>query len=376
MELFEGNLDLILEDISLLKKEFYQQSKNLGEKEILPTLWSKQSFLKINGYDLIYDSFCGVNLQSYLSSKIDYQVSDFISKKGNYRYFVQSILPILERKYCSISSFPKSHTLARKDMVDIMKDYMLKEHPEYYESFISFFKSGLIFSMDIPEGASFTIFDMILNHHIVILSNKIENDVLFMSNLIHEFGHVVDALYLFTLIDNDHDSIEILSSTWERGFLAFLLENKIQIENIYTTLRSWYQGGFISCLNQEYLCGLPKKYLDEENYRLRSVIPILFDQLVCNRKNYQIPRSHIKDIVSYPYAVAISSSFMALRSDDREKYFYLQGKIEKERLENKKVHIEDYLNLIDFNIPEYVSRDLDLLIQGSKDVQKQKFLKR
>ena len=47
MELFEGNLDLLLEDISLLKKQFYQQSKNLGEKEILPTLWSKQSFLKI-----------------------------------------------------------------------------------------------------------------------------------------------------------------------------------------------------------------------------------------------------------------------------------------------------------------------------------------
>ncbi len=98
--------------------------------------------------------------------------------------------------------------------------------------------------------------------------------------------------------------------------------------------------------------------------------------MVCNKKNYQIPRSHIKDIVSYPYAVAISSSFMALRGDDREKYFYLQGQIEKERLENKKVHIENYLDLIDFNIPEYVSRDLNLLVQGSKNVQKQKFLKR
>lgn len=217
---------------------------------------------------------------------------------------------------------------------------------------------------------------MVLNHHNVMVSNKVENDALFMSNLIHEFGHVVDANHLSGLIDKDYNTREILSIKWEREFLAFLLENKIQTENAYTALKTWYHGSFNACLNQEFLCEIPKKYLKEENYRLRSVIPISFDQLVCARQNYKIPRVSIRNIVSYPFAIAIGSSIMALRYDDREKYFYLQRQIEKERLENKKTHVKDYLSLIDFDIPEYVSRDLDLLVQGSKDLQKQKFLKR
>lgn len=378
MELFEGSVSLLLKDISLLKKRLCKKTGGTGEKEVLYTLVDKLMLLKeISGeYHLTHDSFYEYLLQSYRKSDLDHQVSDFISKKGNYRCFVQSILPILEEKWNHIISFPKSHTLTKKEIVDIIKDYVSKEHPEYYESFISFLKGGIIFSSNIPERVAFTNFDMVLNHHNVMVSNKVENDALFMSNLIHEFGHVVDANHLSGLIDKDYNTREILSIKWEREFLSFLLENKIQIENAYTVLKDWYQGGFIACLSQEFLCVLPKKYLDEENYRLRSLIPISFDQLVCNKKNYQIPRSHIKDIVSYPYAVAISSSSMALRSDDREKYFYLQRQIEKERLENKKTHVKDYLSLIDFDIPEYVSRDLDLLVQGSKDLQKQKFLKR
>lgn len=378
MELFEGNASLLLEDISLLKKRLYQKTEGTGEKEVLYTLWDKIMLLKeiSGGYLLTLDSFYEYLLQAYMKSDLDQQVLDFISKKGNYRCFVQSILPILEEKWNHIISFPKSHTLAKKEVIDIMKDYVSKEHPEYYASFISFLKEGLIFSVNILEREAFTNFDIVLNHHNVMVSNKVENDALLMSNLIHEFGHVVDASHLSNLIDKDYDGREILSIKWEREFLLFLLENKIQIENAYTVLKDWYQASFIACLSQEFLCVLPKEYLTEEKYRLRSMIPISVDQLVCNRKNYQIPRRHIKDIVSYPYAIAIGSTLMTLRQDDREKYFYLQRQIEKERLENKKVHIEDYLNLIDFNIPEYVSRDLDLLIQGSKDVQKQKFLKR
>lgn len=378
MELFEGSVSLLLEDISLLKKRLYQKTEGTGEKQILYTLWDKLMLLKeiSGGYHLTLDSFYEHLFQSYIKSDLDQHISDFISKKGNYRYFIQSILPILEKKWSHIISFPKSHTLTKKEVVDIMKDYVSKEHPEYYESFISFLKDGLIFSSNIPEERAFTNFDMVLNHHNVMVSNKVENDALFMSNLIHEFGHVVDANHLSNLIDKDYDSREILSIKWEREFLAFLLENKIQTENAYTALKTWYHGSFNACLNQEFLCEIPKKYLKEENYRLRSVIPISFDQLVCARQNYKIPRVSIRNIVSYPFAIAIGSSIMALRYDDREKYFYLQRQIEKERLENKKTHVKDYLSLIDFDIPEYVSRDLDLLVQGSKDLQKQKFLKR
>ncbi len=142
MTLFEGSASLLLEDISLLKKQLYQKGENFEEKEVLYTLTSKLAlFNGMSGaYRLTFDPCCQQQLQSYVKNDQDEHVSDFISKKGNYQCFVQSILPILEKKYSSIVSFSKSHTLLKKDMFDIMKDYISKEHPDYYEFFISFLK--------------------------------------------------------------------------------------------------------------------------------------------------------------------------------------------------------------------------------------------
>lgn len=378
MELITGNLDLLYQDISMLEEELNCRNSTSSKKDILLSLHNKAKLLyKVNG-DYITIQFYYIIYYNILCKRfIKSMISDFISKKEENYLFSKDIISVLKDKDSEIATFDEYSTFSQAEMIDLMKDYMDKEHSNYYKSFIDFLSDGRIFLKLSNKNYGVTLTDMIFNNHNVITNKIIKNDVSFMTTLIHEFAHTVDANNLLTLLNKDFCSTELLSIKWEREFIEYLLENNIQLDNSYTHLNKLYKVFLKKLIIQEYLGKLPKRFLKKERYLQKNKIGVNiakdFNKLVYeNNLECDFSLTSINRILPYTYSMAIGSYLMVLRNEDKEQYLSMSRKIEKERLENKSVDIKSFLDIIDCELPMYVSKDLDMLINGSNTLQKGK----
>lgn len=345
MNIIMGDIALLKEDITLLHKQLNNAKKN--EDNILSSLVN-QIYL----HDVITESKqipienkWLLRLRKVCKSKNKKQLMQFIKQAEVHNKFTKMMIDCYYHKIDQIIRGKLYTELPEEEEITIIKDFVSKELPEYYKLFIDALAKQRLFRTKSTkyQGLRATFLNSITNNHNILVNDNMS--VLFMGNVVHEFGHVIEGVLLHNNIFDKNTCSEIISCKYERKFYSFLLENQLLTDEVYTVLAQYYDNNLDYLLTLEYLSNLSPKLLEQQ---------------------IKDPRYCIDKTLPYAYGMTIANYLEALRNNDLDKYNYLFKRIDTNRLQNSRNNITDIMDVLDNDIPSMIDKDINHIIEGSK----------
>ena len=209
-----------------------------------------------------------------------------------------------------------------------------------------------------------------------IVLDRVEYDIVSMNNLVHEFGHTYDLNHInsaesynrqYYLSFND----EIISRTFERLFVDFLLENNILYDEAKDQLFDLHAGNYEFILTSYIISLLPDTYIsptiNQTPTKVYKLVGRHFSRHDSTRnfinKLFQKP-VELQDAYKYAYGDVVS---MILREkvksdnyslDSVDEFIYMKEDLfNPDMLEKLKVNPKTYVKLY--------KKDMDLLKKQS-----------
>ena len=214
--------------------------------------------------DKVLDKSTNTSMHAFAQYAVDNSILIRNSLKN-----LNSYLKSIRFRYVPNESLVRSYS--EKDFKDIILSYFNTCGEKYYKIAKKYFDENRIHVGYTPNGklskenigGFFAHLIWLESGYLVSMYNKY--DTWSMSSVVHELGHAIDAeLFIFPqqkVISVFSDTLlEVPSTTFEMGFLDYLINNKID-----------YYGGLLHfndriALVQEYYKNLEKLFNGEDNY--------------------------------------------------------------------------------------------------------------
>ncbi len=269
-------------------------------------------------------------------------------------------------------------TLSEEDYYNIFFDFMNRIGLE--KCFDKYVKTKRIYttSKSIEENTlGFTIFNPITKDSNILVDGLLDYDIFSMFTLAHEFGHVYD-LNKFNGDMNSWNTHfyqsfngEVIPKIFERLFVEFLLDNKIQVPETKILLGDMLNYNYEFVLASYIITLIPDIYLLDDSYLELS--PTKIYKLVGEyfSKNNRVRKFinkcsniDVKDTFQYSYGDVISMILKdRIKKDDysldslKEFFEYRNKPFEIEMLEKLRVTPDRYVKLY--------KKDIELLKKPS-----------
>ena len=238
---------------------------------------------------------------------------------------------------------PEGIKLDEKQKYEIFMDFLKENHPSCKSIFEWLIQEKRIYEIDktslkneTEETAStsaITIYNLNKkNFHILV--SKCNSDILQLSALSHENGHVIDGVHGIStkgIKDMNHylyknHFIEVISSIYEKDFLDFAIRNNIDKNLSLDALQSYYLDIFYHFDEMNLIHHLPKNIIINGNYK--KITKKKLYELV-NKKGEvlvdfdELPAPSELDYsfnISYGYGKALATYFTNLRKNNKNKF--------------------------------------------------------
>lgn len=243
------------------------------------------------------------NRRKYFKKLDVYQdqfITNFIINKDFHNSFMGEVLSGVEENFLDVEETDVCPTteLSDTDYYDIFFQFMKSINLE--ELFDKYIKEKKIYSTSLGfcEGnLGFTLFNPITNDSDIFIK-EFEYNIHSMFTLAHEFGHVYDLSKFETDVSKYNDYFyksffgEVISKTFEKLFLDYMISNKILVDETKDKLFEW------NIINHDYVLGcymlslLPDKYIANESYT-----KLTKDKFIDLVKSYFISEDTVRDYV-------------------------------------------------------------------------------
>lgn len=306
-------------------------------------------------------------------------MKNYLANKEFHRHFFEPIRmkSAHELRKLPIDDYVGITDLSEEDFYNILYEFMNKLGLS--KTFDKFIKNKRIYKSQIEligEVTGTVLYNPISKDSDIVL-DRAEYDIVSMYTLAHEFGHLYDMNHFndvesynrqYHLSFND----EIISKTFERLFVDFLLENNILYDEAMDQLFDMYAGNHEFILTAYIISLLPDIYIREANPYIK-ITPTKIYKLVERYFSRKDPIKHfvngmkkvaIQDTYKYAYGDVIS---MILRERVKEDNFSLdaidrfislkEDLFNPEMLEKLKVDPKTYVKLY--------KKDIELLKKQS-----------
>ena len=162
--------------------------------------------------------------------------------------------------------------LSEDDYYNILFEFMNKIGlAKYFDKYV---RGKRIYSskLELINGASgIGLYNPISKDSDIVI-DRMEYDIFSMCSLAHEFGHIYDMNHFSESIEcyNNHTfqtfNDEVVSKTFERLFLDYLIENNILSEEAKDILFDFYDCSYQFILTAYILTLIPDKYIIDSSY--------------------------------------------------------------------------------------------------------------
>lgn len=287
MKIISDNPNNLLEKLDIAKKQF-ENSKSREEKlalwwyiyhleNIIPSVIPEFSFKKMTDGDT-KNSKMVAKKATEIEGRI---IKNFLQYKDFHRVFLEG----LQRKSAhqlrrlnkylednEMNGYSNITDLIEDEYYNIMFEFMNKIGlAKYFDKYI---RGKRIYSskLELPAGATAVgIYNPISKDSDIAL-DRMEFDIFSMCSLAHEFGHIYDLNHFNKGIEcyNNHSfksfNDEVVSKTFERLFLDYLIENNILGEEAKDILFDFYDCSYQSILSAYIISLIPDKYIKDGSY--------------------------------------------------------------------------------------------------------------
>lgn len=267
---------------------------------------------------------------------------NFIQNKEFHQKYLKDILTVIDENLGQIDDTYRSMKttyLTDCECYDIMLEYARSVNK--YDLFKELVKNKRIFELDNNDLYNGEALNIMNNENSFIFLNNFSNDVMSMTTLIHEFGHIDDfnianKKYSINEINNQNlMSVynEVNSKYHEKKFLHYLIDNNILKDEAIDTIIDLYWKDYDEILATYILSLLPDKVIFNEKYvnmdgeKIKELLPKKFP---CSGDIIESLELDLQEDVNYCYG-AIVSEFLDTKEEREKFYNNYRGKYFDER---------------------------------------------
>lgn len=392
MKIFSKDIDSIHREIDSLKKGLLTCKSNdliyyfyylASEYQLIRDMGFK---LDSNDIKILDDNVSYANIyETKVSKSKRKKIDNFIKNKALINDIANRMISIYDRNFNYRSIKPLY--LEENQMAEIILDFLNDEFNQA-DKFKEMVNNNHIFNFGVGKEeekmntSAYTIHNFITGNSMMCLSNNnYIVDVNLMKNIVHEFGHVIDAEYFKSFSKKDSfsyllssDYSEVYSILYEKLFLEYLIKNRIFKSNAHTELVGLCIGiynkfnsiGYLSTLDDNLLINLKyKKKIDEIKEKTNAEYedePFL-DEMI-ETINDTIT-SDFEGINLYSYGGLIAYYFSYLKQNDPSMYNEMIKKFDERKSRIFDSSIFETIGTTEDEIIEIYSKCLDR-ITGKK----------
>lgn len=350
MELFSGDIERVKREIIFLKNR-YKNDKNIQLLTNIDDLVDFYEEITEEKYPNLYlDRLLMKKCDKAYNEKINHNINNFIKNKKFHQNISREMLSTMDDDLEDFYEEKEENTkISLKDMHDIVVAFLLTMGKENLLS--EAIEQKRIFKMgNKEEPIGITIYNSILDSYYISV-NKEFNDTVQMVTLIHELGHVFDLKNLMKKdINNYITSIysEVISLMYEKKFLNFLVNNKINLGDVSSMVCDYYMQGYSFLSEIVVLSELDDKLLVNQKYQnLKENLLLKYLDGKESLEYFDISDVRYIDLnnsLCYGYGNMIATYFTHLEQEDKDLYEYKYNKFLN--MHNKKFNIRDFREII------------------------------
>jgi len=357
------------EEILALSNYIYDLDESIAAIDPTHTPTDKLSFLNDKNNEVLDKKF---------NVHMDKLMRNFLENKDFHRDFFERIYRKTDHeKRIKEDDDIEITTLSEEDYYNIFFEFMKQIGLE--KCFDKFVKTKRIYTTvnSIEENTlGSTMFNPITKDS-DILVDDLDYDVFSMFTLAHEFGHVYDLNRFDGSINNWNTffyqsfNSEVVSKTFERLFVDFLLKNNIQVPEAKTLLHDMLDANYEFAKASYIITLIPDVYLLDDSYlglsptKVYKLVERYFSKNDRVRKFInKCSNLDVKDTFQYSYGDVVSMILKDRIKDDEynldslKEFFEFRNKpFETEMLDKLKVTPDRYVKLY--------KKDIELLKKQS-----------
>ena len=287
MKIVSDNPNNLLEKLDIAKKQF-ENAKSRKEKlaiwnyiheleETIPSVIPGIAFKKMTDKDTKKSKIINKKVD-VIEEKI---IKNFLLYKDFHKVFLEGIqrksahqLRNLDRYLVrqNMNSYSSITDLSEDDYYNILFEFMNKIGlAKYFDKYV---RGKRIYSskLELISGATAVGLYNPISKDSDIVVDRMEYDIFSMNNLAHEFGHIYDMNHFSESIEcyNNHTfqtfNDEVVSKTFERLFLDYLIENNILREEAKDILFDIYDCSYQFILTAYIISLIPDEYIIDGSY--------------------------------------------------------------------------------------------------------------
>lgn len=368
--MFDGNKNKIEKEILLLKNRYknsIKSDKNIEILVVIDTLAEFYEGITNKKHPNLYPSkFLLKKCYKDYNEKTNQIIIDFIKQKKIHNSIAKKMLSTMDD---DLDAFfvetEENKEIPFKDMCDIMMEFLSTIGRE--NLLTEALEKKRIFRMSSKEELiGLTVYNNFFNTYYISINKKV-NDTTKMVTLIHELGHVYDLKNLNKKDYNNYITSvysEVNSIMYEKKFSNFLIDNKINLGDVFLNICDYYISVFDWLGKMLTLSELDNNLL--KNQKFKNVKEnILLKQLSNKAALEYIDLSDVRYIdldnsLCYSYGNMLATYFINLEKEDKDLYKYKYN--EFLNIHDKEFNISDFRKIIPDN---------ELLFQSMKSEMNQ-----
>ena len=287
MKIISDNPNNLLEKLDIAKKQF-ENAKSRKEKlaiwryiyelektipRVIPEIDIEETTVKDTKNNRIVDKKAVEQLEKVIKNFLIYKDFHNIFLEGIQRknaHELRRLNKYLEEQ--NMNEYSEITDLSEDDYYNILFEFMNKIGlAKYFDKYV---RGKRIYSskLELINGASgIGLYNPISKDSDIVI-DRMEYDIFSMCSLAHEFGHIYDMNHFSESIEcyNNHTfqtfNDEVVSKTFERLFLDYLIENNILSEEAKDILFDFYDCSYQFILTAYILTLIPDKYIIDSSY--------------------------------------------------------------------------------------------------------------
>ena len=398
MELFTGDISVIKNEIEDLR-EHVCRCKNVSEaRNVIYTLYALiDMYFMLDGDEIKdlkkmkknkYYNFKAGEQSSKLCKKY---IENFLENKNFHKYLMFTIMLRYEEEYDKIMDYyNKIHEISDDKKIEIISGFLSTMNDTDKETFINLINDKRIFLANAIKGYDgMCSFNCINGNSVIILGDEYENDIMLMTTLVHEFGHLIDYNNIFlNHSSNTKNNFfllssykEVMSKFYEKEFLEYLIDNDIETNLAKRELECFYTSLFNNAEDLLLLTNLDNNYLKTYKYRdidcseLNEILNDLSEEYSAYYENYITDDTPLKDVeieeaISYAYGGIIATYLSYLKHSDYEKFNRVFNKFNSNKTDLFNDNLLDVLETDSDELNDIIFNELKVIEQNSKVYKK------